>query len=290
MKRLRFCLVVLLLALFIFSSSAVYAQVPVTGVSIIVDYSPRGPWDYTPQVPGSPTPPSMNLKPGESAILRAVVTPTNASNPGVSWESSDDSIATGSASSDFILVAIRTGTVRITVISDDDNSITDTITVNVRTDLPDPIDVVNVQRLILSSNRIDNVRVGDTFTLVADVYPTNARLTDIKWRSTNDTIARVSRVSSSVTDMLAESKAVIRAEGTGTAEITVYVDYGGTATPISDTAIIVVGAGPADGNGATDPGTTRPTPRTGGGTAALIPAGAMLLVGGAAFLRRRHKR
>ncbi len=289
MKRLRFCLVILLLALLIFSSSAVYAQVPVTGVSIVVVNSPRG---YTPQVPGSPTPPSMNLKPGESAVLRAVVTPTNASNPGVSWKSSDDSIVSGSASSDFILVAIRTGTVLITVISNDDNRITDTITINVRTDLPDPIDVVNVQRLILSSNRIDNVRVGDTFTLVADVYPSNARLTDIKWRSTNDTIARVSRVSSSVTDMLAESKAVIRAEGTGTAEITVYVDYGGTATPVSDTAIIVVGAGPADRNGVTDPVTTRPTPRTSGGTAAvaLIPAGAMLLVGGAAFLRRRHKR
>ncbi len=277
MTRLRFGVIVLLVSLFAFSSIA-GANIPVTGVSITVVDSPRG---YTPQVPGSPTPPLMILKPGETANLRAVVTPSNASNPEVDWESSDPSIATVTASSDAVVRAVATGSVRITVTSRENPAISDAITINVRVDVPDPDDdFVDVERLILSSHKIDNVKVGDTFTLIADVYPTNARLTDIKWRTTNDTIARITRVTSSVTSLSAESKAVIRAEGRGTAEITVYVDYG-TPTPISDTCVVIVG--PADPT----PDPTKPTPPTGGGIASFLPAGLLLLIfGGTAAVKR----
>lgn len=264
MNKFRFILAATLILVMLFSMSAA-AQTPVTGVSIVVVSSPR---PHTPRVTGSPTPPSLTLMPGETAQLRAAVTPSDASDPRVNWSSSNTSVVTVAASSNAIVTVVGTGTATITVTTTD-GGFTDSITINVVSD-PSTVTggLVDVQRLILSSNRIDNLAVGDTVTLTADVFPTNARLTDIRWRSNNDSIARITTTTSSVTALGAESTAVIRAEGVGTAEITVYVDYG-TATPISDSCTIIVRAGA--------PAAARPMPATGGGPGIAYQASAMVM-------------
>ncbi|MBQ7654801.1 MAG: Ig-like domain-containing protein, partial [Clostridia bacterium] len=78
----------------------------------------------------------LEIYPGDSAILvggtvqlTAVITPANASNPAVTWTSSDTSIAT--VSNAGLVTGVTTGSVTITATSVDDNTVYDTVTVTI---------------------------------------------------------------------------------------------------------------------------------------------------------------
>ena len=71
----------------------------------------------------------LTLKESQTSKLTATVYPENANNKKITWSSSDDSVAT--VSSTGLVTAVAPGTATITVTSEYDNSIKDSITVTV---------------------------------------------------------------------------------------------------------------------------------------------------------------
>jgi len=113
--------------------------------------------------------------------------------------------------------------------------------------------------IILSATYLE-LEVGETYRLIADIIPPTARVSydDIKWRSSDDTVATVNKRPS---PERGTSIGLIRTQGIGQAVITVYIDDLSN-DPLSAECIVVVG--PRDPTA--DPGDpTRPTPPTGGG-------------------------
>ena len=126
-------------------------------------------------------PQTVSLPEGNTATLTATVSPSNASDPSISWQSSDDTIAT--VSTNGTVTAIATGTAIITATTTDGGfTAASEITVFIPT-----VDVtgisVNPQTL--------NLAEGDTSVLTATVSPANATNTSITWSSSNSTIASV---------------------------------------------------------------------------------------------------
>ena len=107
------------MALSIFIDSV--ATVPVTGVTLSSN--------------------SETIEVGASVQLNVTVTPANASNPAVSWSTSNGSVALVSTSG-LVTAQQTTGQVTITVTADDDLTITDTCVINV-VDVITPTDPTN---------------------------------------------------------------------------------------------------------------------------------------------------
>ena len=110
--------------------------------------------------------------------LKAVITPSNASNKGVTWESSDKSIATVDSKGN--VVAKAKGTVTITVTTKDGNHKA-TLNINVKEQL--------VTKITISGDK--KVNVGKTITLKASVSPSNATNKGVTWSSSDESIATV---------------------------------------------------------------------------------------------------
>ena len=141
----------------------------------------------------------MNLQIGDTYQLTATVYPNNATNKELKWTSSNSSIAT--VSSTGKIIARKNGTATITVKTVDGNR-TDRCIVKV-TD-----NSISVKEVILDTNEM-NLQIGDTYQLTATVYPNNATNKELKWTSSNSSIATVS------------STGKIIARKNGTATITV---------------------------------------------------------------------
>lgn len=157
---------------------------------------------------------SLSLVEGESSTLTATVTPTNATNKAVTWSSSNTSVATVSTSG--VVKAKAAGSVTITVKTSDGNkTATCAVTVSAATV---PVTSVSLDKTSLS------MTVGETQTLTATVYPSNATNKAMSWSSSNSSIASVS------------SSGVITALSDGTATITVTTDDG--AKTAACTAIV----------------------------------------------------
>ena len=89
-----------------------------------IDYNP-----YVPVTGVAVTPTSQTLDIGNTLSLSAIISPVNATNTNLSWNSSDNSIATVSALGE--VTAVSEGTVQITATTEDGNfSAFSTITVN----------------------------------------------------------------------------------------------------------------------------------------------------------------
>ena len=191
---------------------------PVTGVSLDQD--------------------TLELEPGESAILLASVTPADASDPTVSWSSSSDNVATVT---DGVVNALANGIATITVTTAD-GGITATCDVTVKT---------SVTGVSLDHTSLE-LEKGENAALAATITPSEATDQSVSWSSSDETIATVAN---GVVTAVANGKATITVTTTdggitATCEVTVYtsvtgisldqasieLEPGGTATLIAAVA------------------------------------------------------
>ena len=131
------------------------------------------------------------LKEGDTTELKATVSPENAINKTVTWESSDESIVT--VDKNGKITAKSAGKATITAKAGD-KSASCTVTVTKASDKTDPnYDVViyNVESITLIPNKLE-LEVDDTATLEATIIPSNATNRNVTWESSDITVAKVS--------------------------------------------------------------------------------------------------
>lgn len=150
---------------------------------------------------------NATLNVGESVSLSATVLPKDASNKGIIWSSSDESVATVK---DGKVTAKKAGTTTITATSKDGNKkAVCTITVKEK-------EIIAVTDISLDKTEI-NLEVGDTSKLTATILPKDATYTDVSWSTSDASVATV-------------ENGKITAKGAGTTTITATSNNGKTAT------------------------------------------------------------
>lgn len=129
---------------------------------------------------------SMTLREGDRGILTATVEPANATNKNVKWWTSDlDIVSVGSTlgGSTGYVEARKAGTVTVTVKTEDGEfSASCEITVEKKE--------VPVTGIAIEPSSL-KLPVGDTYSLIPHVQPSDATNQDIKWLSTNESVATV---------------------------------------------------------------------------------------------------
>jgi uncharacterized protein YjdB len=121
--------------------------------------------------------PTQNLKVGQTDTLFAMVFPENATNKNVVWSSSDESIVTVK---DGVVTAVGLGKVTITVTTMDGN-----FSASVLGETIQPVSGVT-----LDTEKFD-IRLGNSQTLKATVYPQNASNKNVVWESSDEKVATV---------------------------------------------------------------------------------------------------
>ena len=122
-----------------------------------------------------------SLSQGESVTLAATVVPSNATDKGVKWATSNTSVATVSNGK---VTAVSPGTAIITVTTDD-GGFTSQCEVTVTSN------VVKVTGVSLDKEQA-TVFQGESVTLAATVSPSNAANKSVVWTSSNTSVATVS--------------------------------------------------------------------------------------------------
>ena len=133
---------------------------------------------------------------GQTLTLSATVTPSTASNQGVTWSTSDSNVATVA---NGVVTAVGAGSATITATANDGSGYNATcaITVNPR--------LVSSITLNESSKTLN---VGDTLTLIANVAPDDATNKNVTWSTSDSSVATV------------DSNGKVTAKGAGSATIT----------------------------------------------------------------------
>jgi uncharacterized protein YjdB len=194
---------------------------------------------------------------GENWSVGHTITPANATNKTLSWESSNNCIATVNAQG--VLTARSPGTATITARTTDGSNISRSYTVTVSSPL------VNVTGVTISGSS-SPLTVGQTRALTHTVAPSNATNKAVTWSSSNSCVASVN------------SQGVVTARIPGTATITVTTISGNKTASVSITVIAATQPPPANvpvtgvsisgGGGSLDVGKTRTL------TAAVTPPNA----------------
>ena len=156
---------------------------------------------------------SLSLTKGDVYTLNATVKPDDATDKTVSWKSSNTAVAT--VDSNGKVKAIAGGSATITATAGG-VSAKCSVTVTV------PVTSVSLNKTSL------NLMVGDTETLSATIYPSDATNKNVTWKSSNTSVATV-------------QSGKVSAVGVGTAQITVTTNNGSkkatctvTVTPKGD--------------------------------------------------------
>ncbi|MDO4789916.1 MAG: Ig-like domain-containing protein [Porphyromonas sp.] len=123
---------------------------------------------------------SHEMKIGEEVVLQAAVTPDNAEDKTITWESSNKAVAT--VSNDGKVVALSEGETNITAKAGAQSAVCK-VKVN-----PIAVESVNINKTSLK------MTVGERVKLSAEVLPANATHKTITWSSSNDNVAVVSEV------------------------------------------------------------------------------------------------
>ncbi|MEK4351436.1 S-layer homology domain-containing protein [Paenibacillus sp. FSL R5-0475] len=151
--------------------------------------------------------PTLDLTVGEGdKTLQATVAPADATNKGVIWSSSDETVAKVVYG---VVTPVGVGTATITVTTKD-GSFTASTTVHVSEPIPS---VVNVTGVRLDQETLDLTADETVGILKATIEPANATDPDLIWSSSDETVAKV--VNGEVTPV-----------GEGTAIITVTTKDG----------------------------------------------------------------
>ena len=122
----------------------------------------------------------VDLKIGESVTLVATVSPANADNKAVVWNSSDTKVATVTAGK---ITGLAVGKTTVTVTTEDGGK-TASCEVTVLTD------VIAVTGVSLDKT-VAEMEVGDELTLTATVTPDDATNKNVIWSSSNTAVATV---------------------------------------------------------------------------------------------------
>jgi len=149
--------------------------------------------DATPQVYsvqiGVVTPTSVSLdktsgtlKEGETLQLNATVLPMDAEDKSVTWSSDNNNVAT--VSNTGLVTAIKKGTCNIKV-KTNVGEFEATCVINVNERIKVTSISLNMSELILTK--------GNSFKLIASVYPNNAENKNVIWETTDSSIASVSQ-------------------------------------------------------------------------------------------------
>ncbi len=171
---------------------------------------------------------TLTLAVGSNELITATITPEDAANTGVEWDTSDMVIAWVN---DYGRVYAKAeGTVTITATTQDGGK-TATCEVTV-TAAPAPVDVTGVT---LDKNTMTLALVNGSGTLTATVAPANATNKDVTWASSNTSVATV------------DANGNVTAVGEGTTTITVTTADGGktasceVTVSAAQTAVAVTG-------------------------------------------------
>ena len=143
-------------------------------------------------------------KKDETAQLTAEVTPSYADNKRVTWQSSDEKVATVDENGKVTAVGNGTATITATSVS---GSYTATVSVTVK--IP-----VEIQKLTIEAEKETLTKIGESTELKVKIEPENADLQKLIWKSHNEKIAIVNE------------NGKVTAVGSGTAEITVTTEDG----------------------------------------------------------------
>lgn len=151
---------------------------------------------------------ATTLVEGDTEELMATVMPENATDKGIEWKSSDESVAT--VSQNGLVTALKEGPAVITVITNDGGfEATCDVTVN-KKDIP----VTEVQ---LNKETMDLME-GDEERLVVTVKPDDATDKSVVWESSNETVVTV------------DQDGLVKAVREGDAQITVTAKNGASAS------------------------------------------------------------
>ncbi len=148
------------------------------------------------------------LTEGETMQLTATVTPANATNTDLVWYSSDESVATVSASG--LVTAVASGTAVISAKANDGSGVESlcSITVEPKVYLVATITLSNTEATLLE---------GETLQLSATVSPDNATNPSLTWTSSNAEVATVDE--SGVVTAVAAGEAVITVKANDGSEV-----------------------------------------------------------------------
>ena len=131
----------------------------------------------------------VSLVKGKTLQLTATITPENATNRAVNWESSNTKIATVDSAGK--VTAKAAGTVTITCTAQADSGKKATCKVTVTEPKPPVKPTVKVTKVTLNK-KTAALSPKETLTLKATVTPTNATNKGVTWKSSNTKIATVS--------------------------------------------------------------------------------------------------
>jgi hypothetical protein len=165
----------------------------------------------------------------DSVQLSVSYAPANTTQKGVTWRSSDETIATVSVSG-YVTVK-KGGTVTITAISTYNSQLSDSFTANcsvTQTHIP-------VTSISLSGNNRGNV--GETMQLTASVLPVNATNKNVAWNSNNETLATVD--DSGLVTLKVEGSVIITATSVSETSVSNSISITITAESISGSAVEV---------------------------------------------------
>ena len=143
-------------------------------------------------------------KKGETAQLTAEVTPSYADNKRVTWQSSDEKVATVDENGKVTAVGNGTATITATSVS---GSYTATVSVTVK--IP-----VEIQKLTIEAEKETLTKIGESTELKVKIEPENADLQKLIWKSDNEKVA------------ITDENGKVTAVGNGTAEIIVTTEDG----------------------------------------------------------------
>lgn len=143
-------------------------------------------------------------KKDETAQLTAEVAPSYADNKRVTWQSSDEKVATVDENGKVTAVGNGTATITATSVS---GSYTATVSVTVK--IP-----VEIQKLTIEAEKETLTKIGESTELKVKIEPENADLQKLIWKSDNEKVATT------------DENGKVTAVGNGTAEITVTTEDG----------------------------------------------------------------
>lgn len=166
----------------------------------------------------------MVLEEGETDMLVATVTPSDADNKNVTWSSSDESIAT--VDQNGKVTALKKGTAIIKVTTEDGEKTATCTVIVINKDVYVPGQTqVRVTKVSLNKTEL-KLKEGATETLIATVTPDNADDKTVTWNSDHPEVATV------------DANGKVTAVRAGSCTITVKTNDGGkTAT----CEVIVIG-------------------------------------------------
>ena len=187
--------------------SAFALMVPVCMATIFTSCEKK---DVTVAVTGiEVTPAFVELKPGETQVLKVSVLPENATDKTYTWSSSDESVATVA---DDVVTAVANGSAVITAVATDGTHKA-SVTVKVTT---------SVTGIEVTPAFVE-LKPGETQVLKVSVLPENATDKTYTWSSSDESVATVA---DDVVTAVADGSAVITAvaaDGTHKASVTVKV-------------------------------------------------------------------